>query len=25
VNQGSRIAGLPLPAYSSDKSFGTVE
>lgn len=25
VSQGSRIAGLPLPAYSSDKSFGTVE
>ena len=25
VSQGSRIAGLPLPAYSSDKSFGSVE
>ncbi len=25
VSQGSRIAGLPLPAYSSDRSFGTVE
>lgn len=25
VSQGSRIAGLPLPPYSSDKSFGTVE
>lgn len=23
VNQGSRIAALPLPAYSEDKSFGT--
>jgi len=25
VSQGSRIAGLPLPAYSSDRSFGSVE
>lgn len=25
VSQGSRIAGLPLPAYSCDKSFGSVE
>lgn len=25
VSQGSRIAGLPVPAYSSDRSFGTVE
>lgn len=25
VSQGSRIAGLPVPANSSDKSFGTVE
>ncbi|HQT25042.1 MAG TPA: TusE/DsrC/DsvC family sulfur relay protein [Burkholderiales bacterium] len=24
VNQGSRIAGIPAPAYSSDKSFGSV-
>lgn len=24
VTQGSRIAGLPLPAYSADKSFGSV-
>jgi tRNA 2-thiouridine synthesizing protein E len=25
VSQASRIAGLPLPPYSSDPSFGTVE
>lgn len=25
VNQGSQIAGLPIPAYSSDPSFGTTE
>jgi len=25
VSQASRIAGLPLPPYSSDRSFGSVE
>lgn len=25
VSQGSRIAGLPLPPYSGDASFGTIE
>jgi hypothetical protein len=25
VSQASRFAGLPLPPYSSDPSFGTVE
>lgn len=25
VSQGSRLAGLPLPSYSRDTSFGTVE
>jgi len=25
ITQGSRIAGLPVPPYSSDSSFGTVE
>jgi TusE/DsrC/DsvC family sulfur relay protein len=25
VSQASRIAGLPLPPYSSDSSFGSVE
>ena len=25
VTQASRIAGLPLPPYSSDRSFGSVE
>lgn len=25
ISQGCRIAGLPLPAYSSDPSFGSVE
>lgn len=25
VTQGSRIAGLPPPAYHSDRSFGSVE
>jgi tRNA 2-thiouridine synthesizing protein E len=25
VSQGSRLAGLPLPPYSTDHSFGSVE
>ena len=25
ITQASRIAGLPLPPYSSDRSFGSVE
>lgn len=25
VSQASRLAGLPLPPYSSDRSFGSVE